>query len=308
MPGTLCPETFAKFDRSVSLLAWAYNEEDLIGDFLDRAVAMLEECVAAPWEIVLVNDCSTDRTLEIAMARAALEPRIRIISHQRNLNVGWASRTAISHARHDIVFWQTVDWSYDLTNLRIFLELTKYVDVVQGIRPTPVRLFSSIPLIRSIYRVRSRSDGMRAAVVSLVNYYLLRILYGLKFHDFQNVTFYPRRLLQSLDLVGTSAFVNPELLIKAHATGASFLEVPIHFIPRAAGEAKGIKLAAILRAVNDVFLNWVRWGLRLRLQHRHTRRNAIKRVAEPFYLDDELLRIVLPLFKDFRPKNRSGSR
>ncbi|MFZ5819516.1 MAG: glycosyltransferase family 2 protein [Chloroflexota bacterium] len=300
MSGNPCNEVHSKFDRSVSLLAWAYNEEELIGDFLDRAVAMLEQCVA-DWEIVLVNDCSTDRTLEIANARAAQEPRIRIISHKRNLNVGWACRTAIKNAQNDIVFWQTVDWSYDLSNLRIFLELTKHFDVVQGIRPTPIRLFSYIPLIRSIYRVRSRSDGLRAAVVSLANYYLLRILYGLNFHDFQNVTFYPRHLVQSLNLVGTSAFVNPEMLIKAHAGGATFLEVPIHFIPRMAGDAKGIKSAAVLRAVKDVFLNWFRWGLQLRLHRCRNNSKTIKRVAEPFFLEDELLRIVLPLFKYFRP-------
>lgn len=304
MTGNTCAAPYEKFDQSVSLLAWAYNEEELIGDFLDRAVAMLEECVA-DWEIVLINDCSTDSTLEIASARAAREPRIRIISHKRNLNVGWACRTAISSARNDIVFWQTVDWSYDLTNLRIFLELTKHFDVVQGIRPTPIRLFSYIPLIRSIYRVRSRSDGLRAAVVSLANYYLLRILYGLNFHDFQNVTFYPRGLVQSLNLVGTSAFVNPEMLIKAHATGAAFLEVPIRFIPRMAGDAKGIKPAAVLRAAKDVFLNWFRWGLSLRLHRRRNNPVAIKRVAEPFSLDDELLKIVLPLFKDFRPNSNS---
>ena len=43
-----------KFERSVSLLAWAYNEEELIGEFLDRAVALLESCVSE-WEIVQIG-------------------------------------------------------------------------------------------------------------------------------------------------------------------------------------------------------------------------------------------------------------
>lgn len=289
-----------KFERSVSLLAWAYNEEELIGEFLDRAVALLESCVSE-WEIVLVNDCSTDRTLEIVQNWMAREPRIRIVNHPRNLNVGWACRNAVKNAQNDIIFWQTVDWSYDLKNLRLFLELTKHYDVVQGIRPTPIRLFSYIPGLRSLYRVKSRSDNLWAAVVSLSNYYILRIFYGLNFHDFQNITFYPRQLVQSLDLVGTSAFVNPEMLIKAHATGASFIEVPIRFLPRQKGQAKGIKPKAVVRAVLDVFRNWVQWGLKLRMQRGKEPGQSIKRVSEPFFLNDQVLRLVLPLFKEFRP-------
>ncbi len=291
-----------KFDRSVSLLAWAYNEEELIGGFLEKAVALLEANVQ-DWEIVVVDDASRDRTPAILAEYAARQPRLKVVTHAKNLNVGWACRTAVKSASKDYLFWETVDWSYDLSNLRVFLELLKHFDVVQGVRPTPIRLLSHIPLLRSIYRVKSRSDNLPAAVVSLTNYYLLRILYGLNFHDFQNVTFYPRALVQSLDLEGTSAFVNPEMLIKAHAAGARFLEVPIHFIKRQAGEAKGIKPQAVARAVKDVFFNWYNWGLQLRLGRGRgrTTTHAIRRVAEPFFLSDEVLALALPLFKEYRP-------
>lgn len=294
------PTPAGKFDRSVSLLAWAYNEEEIIGDFLERAVALMDANVE-DWEIVVVDDGSHDHTPQILARFAAREPRLRVVTHPRNRNVGWACRTAIQSASKDYLFWETVDWSYDISRLRIYLELLKYFNVVQGVRPTPVRLLSHIPLLRSIYRVKSRSDNLRAAVISLTNYYLLRILYGLNFHDFQNVTFYPRTLAQSLDLVGTSSFVNPEMLIKAHATGVTFLEVPIRFIKRGGGQAKGIRPRAVARAVKDVFLNWLRWGIKLRRQRIKNAVNPIRRVAEPFFLDDEVLALVMPLFKDYRP-------
>ena len=215
-----------KFDRSVSMLAWGYNEEELVEDFLDRAFALLEKTVT-DYELVFVDDCSTDGTGRIVADYARREPRLRVITHETNLNVGFACRRAVAEARKDFLFWQTVDWSYDLTYLRVFLELLKHFDVVQGIRPAPERLLSHIPVIRSIYRIKSRSDNLQKAVVSLSNYYLLRLLYGVKFHDFQNVTFYPAALVQSLTLVGKSSFINPELLLKTHARGARFLEVPI---------------------------------------------------------------------------------
>ena len=56
------------FDRSVSLLAWGYNEESLIEDFLKRAVELLENTVS-DFEVVFVNDGSSDQTGEIAEDR-----------------------------------------------------------------------------------------------------------------------------------------------------------------------------------------------------------------------------------------------
>lgn len=289
-----------KFDRSVSMLSWGYNEEELVEGFLDRAFALLERTVT-DYELVFIDDCSTDQTGRMLSDYARKEPRLRVITHETNLNVGMACRRAIAEAQKEFLFWETVDWSYDLTYLRIFLELLKHFDVVQGIRPTPERLLSHIPVIRSIWRIRSRSDNLRKAVVSLSNYYLVRSLYGVNFHDFQNITFYPTALVQSLTLKGKSSFLNPELLIKTHALGVRFLEVPIHFVPRQAGEAKGTKLQTIIRSVRDVFGNWFDWGLKLRLERRRAQRpEQIFRVSQPVYLDEEVLEIIIPLFKCYR--------
>ncbi|HSV23651.1 MAG TPA: glycosyltransferase family 2 protein, partial [Xanthobacteraceae bacterium] len=226
-PSTSLPEHVAlgKFTHGVSMLAWAHNEEILIESFLERAVALLDR-VAIDWEIVLVDDGSTDRTNEIATTFAAREPRVRLIRHQHNLNVGMACRTAIAQASKEFLFWQTVDWSYDIGKLRVFLELLMHFDAVQGIRPVPIRLMSYIPVLRSIYRVRRRSDSFYKAIISLGNYYVLTILFGVRFHDFQNVTFYRTRVVQALPLVARTSFINPELLLRSYYQGARFIEVP----------------------------------------------------------------------------------
>jgi glycosyltransferase involved in cell wall biosynthesis len=300
-PQTALPEFIAlgKFDRSVSMLAWGYNEELLVESFLKRAVELLDS-TTNDWEIVFVDDCCTDRTPAILSAFAAHERRLRIIRHDRNQNVGIALRTAIANARNDYLFSQTVDWSYDLSNLRIFLELLKHFDVVQGVRPVPVRLLSYIPVLRSIYRVRQRSDSFYKAVISLGNYYILRILFGVQFHDFQNITFYPTRVAQALPLVGRTSFTNPEMLFKSYYQGLRFIEVPIRFLPRTRGIPKGTRLSAVIRAIIDTARNWLAWGLAHRCRARTSARSRISRVAEPFRLDQSVLRLILPLFDDFR--------
>jgi glycosyltransferase involved in cell wall biosynthesis len=298
-PASSLPEHIAlgKFGPSVSMLAWAYNEEALIESFLQRAVALLER-TATDWEIVLVDDCSTDRTNEIATAFAEQEPRVRVVRHERNLNVGIANRTAIAHASKEFLFWQTVDWSYDISKLRIFLELLLHFDAVQGIRPVPIRLLSYIPVLRSIYRVRRRSDTLYKSIISLGNYYVLTSLFGVRFHDFQNVTFYRTRAVQALPLVARTSFINPELLLKSYYSGARFIEVPIRFISRQKGIAKGTRLRPVIRSIVDTARNWVTWGLRSRF--RGIRKQPIWRVSEPFRLEQDILRLVLPLFEDFK--------
>lgn len=306
-PDTSLPEHVAlgKFDGSVSLGAWAYNEELLVEGFLTRAIDLLNRTVHN-WEIVFVDDGSTDRTPEILQKFAEREPRLRVIRHTRNLNVGFAFRAAIASARNEYFFSQTVDWSYDLSRLRVFLELLRHFDVVQGIRPVPIRLLSYIPVVRSIYRIQRRSDTIYKAIISLANYYILRILFGARFHDFQNITFYPTKWVQETEVVGRTSFANPEILLKSYYRGARIIEVPIRFMKRSQGVAKGTKLKSVIRSLIDTVKNWLSWGIRLRLSRQDAALKQIYRVAEPFRLEQPVLRLILPLFDDFKlsPENR----
>ena len=293
------PDLTKKFNFSVSLLAWGLNEEELLEGFLSRAFALLDATVE-DYEVIFVDDDSTDETANILEAYRQREPRLKVITNAQNVNVGISCRRAINAASKDFLFWQTVDWSYDIDALRIYLELLKHYDVVQGIRPVPERLLSYIPVLRSIYRVKGRSDNLWKAMVSLGNYYVQRILFGVHFHDFQNVTFYPTKLAQSLDLQGVTPFVNPEMLIKAFYRRSRFIEVPISFIPRSKGEAKGTKIMTILRTIADIIKHWVAWGWRIRLPSARRNRGSIQRVANPIRLPDEVLVLILPLLKKFR--------
>ena len=113
-----------KFDRSVSLLCWAYNEEDSIQGYLEKATQLMETTIE-DYEIVLIDDGSTDRTYEIAKAFEEKNPRLKIFKNERNLNVGISSQRAIQRASKEFLLWQTIDWCYDISDLRLFLEILK---------------------------------------------------------------------------------------------------------------------------------------------------------------------------------------
>lgn len=255
-----------KFDKSVSLLSWAYNEEDSIIEFLEKATQLMDMAVEE-YEIVLIDDGSTDRTYQLAKTfQEQKNPRLKIFQNECNLNVGISSRRAIQRASKEFLFWQTVDWGYDISQLRVFLEYLKTYDIVQGVRRAPVhvkmKFFKPIMAILRLFGMQHltrRSDTVSKAIVSLFNYILIRILFRVPLSDYQNVTFYPTQWIQGLHFEARSSFANPEGLIKSYWHGKSFKEVPINFIPRQQGSAKGTRVKAITASVKDIFRLWFNW-------------------------------------------------
>lgn len=264
-----------KFDRSVSLLCWAYNEEDSISTYLERATRLMDDTVE-DYEIVLIDDGSTDRTYAIAKAFQEKNPRVKIFQNECNLNVGISSRRAIQRATKEFLFWQTIDWCYDISNLRECLEHLKTTDIVQGVRRKPVQVkitllkpFAAFLKLFGIKHLTKRSDTISKAVISVINHALIRILFRIPLSDYQNVTFYPTSWIQSVRYESKSSFANPEGLIKSCWAGKSIKEVSINFIPRGQGEAKGTKIKSIMASVQEILTFWFKWvalGKRGRIQ------------------------------------------
>jgi glycosyltransferase involved in cell wall biosynthesis len=280
-----------KFDRGVSWLCWVYNEEVLIEGYLRRAHAMLAE-TARDFEIVVIDDCSTDGTNAIIRRLVNEMPEIRLLRNEVNLNVGISSQRAIKAARKEFLFWQTIDWSYDIRHLRVFLELLRTYDVVAGVRRAPVTVAENrkwlkpVLLLMKLFGIKHltrRSDTVSKALVSVINYVLVRMLFRVPLSDYQNVVFFPTRLIHSVRYESRSSFSNPEGLIKAYWKGASIVEVPISFLPRQAGEAKGTRLKAIRASVADVFWLWFRWVVCGRREV--VRPGSVRRLAPEEWLD-----------------------
>lgn len=239
----------APFRTSLSMLGWALNEEENIGGYIERAEALLRG-LAADFELILIDDGSTDRTAAIVEEYQKTRPWLRLHRNGGNRGSGYNTKKAISLATKDHVFWQTVDWSYDLSALPDALPLLATHDVLQGARVGTVSVGGLLS---------RRSDTPYKGLVSITNYLLIRLLFRLPVHDYQNVTVYPRRLIQAIPLQSESAFTNPECLLKAWWRGASIHEFPVPFLKRERGSAKGTRPIVVLRSIRDVFYWWLRW-------------------------------------------------
>jgi glycosyltransferase involved in cell wall biosynthesis len=236
--------------KSLTMLGWALNEEENIAEYVERGEKFLGS-LTSDFEMIVIDDGSTDRTSAIIEEYQRTRPWLRLHRNERNRGSGYNHKLAISLATKDYLFWQMVDWSYDLSRLGEFLPyLGKDCDVLQGVRHGTVSLLGLF---------RRRSDTALKGLVSIVNYLLIRILFRLPVRDYQNVTVYPTRLIQPVKLESESAFTNPESLLKVWWKGVTIGEFPVPFLKRRRGVAKGAHPRVILRSVADVFGWWIRW-------------------------------------------------
>ena len=235
---------------SLSMLGWALNEEENIAAYIERAGAFLQ-ALTDRFELVLIDDGSTDRTWSMMTDAQRTRPWLKAYRNDGNRGSGYNTKRAISLATEDYVFWQTVDWAYDIRAFAAALPQLKEVDVLQGVRVGTA----------SASGIGKRSDNAYKGVVSIVNYWLIRLLFRLPFGDFQNVTIYPRALIQSVTLETESSFTNAECLLKTWWRGATFREVEVPFLKRERGRGTGTKPRAIVNAIRDILTWWTRWVL-----------------------------------------------
>ncbi len=242
------PQTPAAFRPPLSMLGWALNEEENLAEYVQRAETFLSS-VSDDYELVLIDDGSTDRTWALAGELQATRPWLTILKNDRNRGPGYCYRRGIAAASKQYFMAQTVDWAYNIDAFRPLMDKLREYDILQGVRPGEF----------SLSVLRRRSDSFYKGVVSLTNYALIRVLFQLPFADFQNVTVCPTRLAQALTLESEGSFTNPEVMMKLYWGGASFLQVPVLFQKRGRGKGTGTRAGAIAKSIGEIVGSWCRW-------------------------------------------------
>ena len=226
--------------RSLTMVAPAFNEEELIEEFVEKSVRDLSK-VTDDWEIILVNDGSTDHTSDVAHKLAASIPQLKVIDLPHNLGNGANVEVGFSHATKDIVFNNTVDAFFNTEDLEWILPHLDKHDSISGCRTDLT------------------ANNLYQKILTTVNKNLIRLLFPLKLKAYQTVQFHPRSLFEQIRIEGRSSFVSPELLFKAHRLGYNIGEVDVVFHPRRKGTAKGGGIKHVLRSMRDIFKFWFLW-------------------------------------------------
>jgi len=224
----------------VSVFFPAFNDEDSIAKLIHEALALAPR-ITNDYEVIVVNDGSSDGTAAVLDALASKEPRLRVIHHPRNRGYGGALRSGFESATKDLIFYTDGDGQYDVREIMNLIPLmTEEVDVVNG------------------YKIR-RADNRRRIVLGAIYKFLARRLFGLPIRDVDcDFRLMRREAIQSIVLTSTSGVVCTEMIYKLRADGYRFAETPVHHYPRLHGQSQFFTLRRVARTGCDFFKLWLR--------------------------------------------------
>ena len=218
---------------SLSIVLPCFNEEENIGEAVDNALAAARTCSEC-YEVVVVDDGSTDETVNVLSDLIASDGHVRAIVHERNRGYGEALRSGIRAAQMDWVLLADSDLQFDLRDLEDFMPLTDSADAIWG------------------WRILRQDTLLRRFSASAWNR-LMRALFALPVRDVDcGFKLIRASILRRFELQTTGAMISTELAVQCSAQGARFAEVGIRHHPRIAGEETGGDPRVIARAFSEL--------------------------------------------------------
>lgn len=219
--------------ESLSIVFPVYGDEGTVERVCEKARAV-GAATGCPYEVVIVDDGSPDRSGEIADQLAAKYPEVRVIHHPKNLGYGRAFRSGLAAARYDWIVLTDGDDQYDLNDLPDLLRVCHRYDLVITFRYKKIystqRIFLSAAynaVLRRMFRVHFRdiSTGLRMV---------------------------HRSVVETVELQAEGNIVGAELAIRAMLKGFAVGEVGIKTFPRTFGQSSSVRPRHLIRALVEI--------------------------------------------------------
>jgi NAD(P)-dependent dehydrogenase (short-subunit alcohol dehydrogenase family) len=241
----------------MTVLVPAFNEAENLAPTIERLIDALTITIE-DFEIIIVNDGSTDNTREIAEQLVKQYPMVRVIHNEQNKGLGYSYKRGYSEANKEFFVYIPGDntWPY-----RSFVELFGNLG-----RAEIITSYSINPEVRP--------PGRR--IISRLYTHVMNLLFAQRLQYFNGLTIYPVSFLR-LDPASTFGFgFQAEVLIKALYAGLSYIEVGLPIDERSAGASKAVTLRNIVSVLETVFKLF--YALRIQKQWRSIERNPIPNV------------------------------
>lgn len=217
----------------VSVVIMAWNEAATLAA-VAREIHQELVRLAASFEILVVDDGSTDGTGQLADELVHALPGLRVHHHGANLGLGAVYRTAFALARGELLTFFPADGQFAASIIGAYLPAMGDADMILGVLP-------------------DRGGPVSARLLSLAERLLLRGLFG-DFPRFQGILMFRRALLRGTTLYsqGRGWTVLMELILRQARAGARIKNFPITIRPRASGRSKVNNLRSILSNLRQV--------------------------------------------------------
>jgi glycosyltransferase involved in cell wall biosynthesis len=233
---------------SLSVFFPAYNDSGTIASLVITAIRTASK-LTPNYEIIVVNDGSSDATAQILDELARVYSHLTIVTHEVNRGYGGALRSGFAAASNDIVFYTDGDAQYDPSELELLWpKMTPDVDLVNG------------------YKI-SRSDPWHRIVIGRIYHHTVKTLFGLHVRDVDcDFRMLRRSIFDRVHLEKNSGVICLEMMKKIQDAGFTIVEVPVHHYHRAHGQSQFFNFRRVIRTGIDVFKLW--YALVVRQTHR----------------------------------------
>lgn len=223
---------------SLSIFFPFWNEEKNIEKVVLAAIPVAQK-VAKKWEILIVEDGSSDNTLAVAQNLAKKHKNVRVIAHKKNRGYGAALKSGLTNAQYDFVVFTDGDAQFDFSEVTKYVEKMPDADLVIG------------------NRMQRLDHPFRHLLMNLLKIWDF-VFFGFYFKDIDCgfKMFKKSAIKKILPLSSEGAMITTEILAKAIRAKLKIVEVPVKHYPRKAGDQSGGNIRVIVRAVKESFTLW----------------------------------------------------
>jgi glycosyltransferase involved in cell wall biosynthesis len=224
---------FFKTKYTISIIFPAYNEEQNIRQVVEEAVDFADS-IFQDWEIIVVNDGSSDNSGQIIDGIGLSNPKVRAVHHPQNRGYGQALKSGFATANNELIFFCDSDLQFHISELLLFLGYINNHDIVIGYR-------------------YERNDPFHRKINAAGWGLLIRLIFDMKVRDIDCAfKLFRRQVFDYVKIDAVGAMVNTDILVQASHLGFTVKELPVTHFTRLHGSQTGAKLRVILKAFREL--------------------------------------------------------
>jgi glycosyltransferase involved in cell wall biosynthesis len=211
-----------------------FNEAENIGQTIRRASSVAKE-LSADYEIVVVDDASTDGSGDVVDKMAAADAHVRSIRLKKNTKFGGALNEGLKAASKEVVIYTDSDFPAGEKDIKMALDMLENADVVTA------------------YSLVIKDASLKRIIMSKVYNFLIRLLFGLRLRDINSgLKIYRKKVLEGLDLRSRSPFIDVEIFVEAMKRGFRISQYGLIFELRTKGESNISRFSVVARTFRDM--------------------------------------------------------